>query len=555
MPTVSASPLVDVQNVSVTYQIGRKRAQALREVSLAVAAREVIAIVGESGSGKSTLANAVAAMLPENSTVTEGSLRFDSINMGSLRDSQIRKIRGKRIGIIPQDPMSSLNPTKKIGVQVQEPLLLHAVTSKKESKARVLALLRDAGLEDPEAIINSYPHELSGGMKQRVLIAIAFAAEPELIIADEPTSALDMTVAKRVMDHLQKLVQETQTALIIITHDLALAVHRADRIVVMKSGEVVEVGLASEVLRSPQHEYTRELVASAPHLFQTGGPGGQSAVESRRTNDRPFTDVSEFDVSNEKAVLRVSNLVKDFHHGSRNAFKHVAVNDVSFAIPRGKTFAIVGESGSGKSTTARMILRLEDATSGSVEFMGQDITSLRGEELRQLRRKMQVIYQSPFASLNPKMRLGDIIEEPLRAFKMGTKDERRIKVFELMDAVGLPRSYMKRRPVELSGGQRQRVAIARALALSPELVVCDEPVSALDVLVQTQVLQLLQQLQADFGVAYLFISHDLGIVNHFADYVGIMNRGEMVESGSTKEVFARPQKEYTKILLDSAFNL
>lgn len=554
MPTLDTAPLVDVKNVSVTYQIGRKRAQALREVSLAVAAREVIAIVGESGSGKSTLANAVAAMLPENSTVTAGTLKFDSVDIGSLRDSQIRRIRGKRIGIIPQDPMSSLNPTKKIGVQVQEPLLLHGVTSKEDSKSRVLSLLRDAGLQDPETVVNSYPHELSGGMKQRVLIAMAFAAAPELIIADEPTSALDMTVAKRVMDHLQKLVQETNTALIIITHDLALAVHRADRIVVMKSGEVVEVGLASEVLRAPKHEYTRELVASAPHLFHPAGQLGAS-VETSQPVGRPRIDASEFHASNENAILRVSNLVKDFHFGSRAAYKHVAVNDVSFAIPRGKTMAIVGESGSGKSTTARMILRLEEATSGSVQFMGKDITSLRGEELRQLRRKMQVIYQSPFASLDPKMRLGDIIEEPLRAFKIGTKNERRLKVQELMDAVGLPATYIKRRPVELSGGQRQRVAIARALALSPELVVCDEPVSALDVLVQTQVLELLLQLQADFGVAYLFISHDLGIVNHFADYVGIMNRGEMVESGSTKEVFSQPKEEYTKILLDSAFNL
>jgi len=555
MSEATTSPLVDVQKVSVTYQIGRKRAQALREVSLAVAAREVIAIVGESGSGKSTLANAVAAMLPENSTVTEGSLRFDDIELGSLRDSQIRKIRGKRIGIIPQDPMSSLNPTKKIGVQVQEPLLLHGITSKEDSKSKVLALLRDAGLQEPESVVNSYPHELSGGMKQRVLIAMAFAAAPELIIADEPTSALDMTVAKRVMDHLQKLVQETNTALIIITHDLALAVHRADRIVVMKSGEVVEVGLANEVLKAPKHEYTQELVAGAPHLFHPGTPGAPAGTATHRTNDRPFTAVSEFEASNENAILRVSGLVKEFPHGKRNAYKHVAVKDVSFAIPKGKTFAIVGESGSGKSTTARMILRLEDATSGSVEFMGKDITSVRGEELRQIRRKMQVIYQSPFASLNPKMKLADIIEEPLRAFQVGTKEERRNKVFELMDAVGLPKSYMKRRPTELSGGQRQRVAIARALALSPELVVCDEPVSALDVLVQTQVLQLLQQLQADFGVAYLFISHDLGIVNHFADHVGIMNRGEMVESGSTKEVFAKPQEEYTKILLESAFNL
>jgi len=553
MPEVTMSPLVDVENISVTYQIGRKRAQALREVSLAVAAREVVAIVGESGSGKSTLANAVAAMLPENSTVTEGSLRFDNIELGSLRDSQVRKIRGKRIGIIPQDPMSSLNPTKKIGIQVQEPLLLHGITSKDDSKTKVLALLRDAGLQEPETVVDSYPHELSGGMKQRVLIAIAFAAAPELIIADEPTSALDMTVAKRVMDHLQKLVQETNTALIIITHDLALAVHRADRIVVMKAGEVVEVGLASEVLKAPQHRYTQQLVAGAPHLFHPDTPGGASGTH--RTNDRKYTDVSEFDASNEDAILRVSGLVKEFHHGKRNAFTHVAVKDVSFAIPRGKTLAIVGESGSGKSTTARMILRLEETTSGSVEFMGKDITSVRGEELRQIRRKMQVIYQSPFASLNPKMKLADIIEEPLRAFQVGTKEERRSKVFELMDAVGLPKSYMKRRPTELSGGQRQRVAIARALALSPELVVCDEPVSALDVLVQTQVLQLLQQLQADFNVAYLFISHDLGIVNHFADHVGIMNRGEMVESGSTKEVFARPQEEYTKILLESAFNL
>jgi len=555
MLSVSTAPLVNVESVSVTYQIGRKRAQALHEVSLAVKAREVVAIVGESGSGKSTLANAVAAMLPENSTITEGSISFDNIQMRGLRGSLIRKIRGKRIGIIPQDPMSSLNPTKKIGVQVEEPLLLHNVTSKEESKDRVLALLRDAGLRNPEHIVNAYPHELSGGMKQRVLIAMAFAAEPELIIADEPTSALDMTVAKRVMDHLQKLVQETQTALIIITHDLALAVQRADRVVVMKSGEVVEVGLAREVLEFPQHEYTKQLVSNAPHLSRKDRPAARPVSGASAVQDRPSARVSEFDASNENAILRVKNLVKHFHPRKRDIPDVIAVNNVSFAIPRGKTLAIVGESGSGKSTTARTILRLEDTTSGSIEFMGQDITTVRGEELRQLRRKMQVIYQSPFASLNPKMKLADIIEEPLRAFNVGTKDQRRMRVLELMDAVGLPDSYMKRRPVELSGGQRQRVAIARALALSPELVVCDEPVSALDVLVQTQVLTLLKQLQDEFNVAYLFISHDLGIVNQFADYVGIMSQGTMVESGTTDDVFTNPQDEYTKTLLDSAFHL
>jgi peptide/nickel transport system ATP-binding protein len=553
--------LVTVEGLSVSYQVGRKTAQVLHEVSMAVASREVVAIVGESGSGKSTLANAIAAMLPENSTVAHGKLLFSDIEIGRLREAQARKIRGKRIGVIPQDPMSSLNPTQKIGVQVAEPLLLHKLASKHTARARVLELLRDAGLFEPEKIINSYPHELSGGMKQRVLIAIAFAAEPELIIADEPTSALDVTVAKRVMDHLGRLVQETHTALILITHDLALAVHRAHRVVVMQAGQIVEVGTASEVIHSPKHPYTQLLVANAPHLLATRAQGTEARTGSIAILDRPVVEarpqvvISDFDPSNSDAILQVKNLVKVYPGRGKGAEENLAVNDVSFAIPRGKTLAIVGESGSGKSTTARMVLRLEKPTAGSIEFMGKDITNARGDELREVRRSMQVIYQSPFASLDPRMKLVDIVEEPLRAFKIGTKRERQAKVTELFDAVGLPASYLSRKPVELSGGQRQRVAIARSLALSPELVICDEPVSALDVLVQAQVLGLLRRLQVEYNVAYLFISHDLAIVNHFADYVGIMSRGHMVESGITQEVFSNPREQYTKTLLDSAFNL
>ncbi len=540
----AAGALLTVDNLTVSYRVGHRNVEALKGVSLTVRPREVVAIVGESGSGKSTMANAIISMLPLNAKRRSGTVTFNGLPISTYSSSLMRKIRGRRIGVVPQDPMTSLNPTQRIEQQVAEPLLLHRLTDRSSVKAKVHDLLMQSGLPDPERVGHSYPHELSGGMKQRVLIAIAFACGPELIIADEPTSALDVTVAKRVMDHFSRLVVESQTTLVIITHDLALAVNRADRILVMKNGSIVETGSAQDLQQNPKSDYTRELIANAPRLtkraiVKTQGHASAAPLQEPAQAARP-------------PLLKVEKLSKRFlaRHGEL-----IAVDNVSFEIGQGQTLALVGESGSGKSTTARLVLRLESKSAGSIRFRDTEIGDLRGESLRQMRRNMQVVYQSPYDSLDPRMHISQIVAEPLRAFGIGTRPQRDARAAELLDLVGLSRTVLGRKPAELSGGQRQRVAIARALALSPQLVVCDEPVSALDVLVQAQVLRLLKSLQQDLGVAYLFISHDLSIVSDFADSVAVMSKGRIVESGPTQRVFARPEHEYTRTLLTSASEL
>jgi peptide/nickel transport system ATP-binding protein len=534
----AAVPILTIKDLIVSYRTGHRQIEALKGVSLTLHPREVVAIVGESGSGKSTLANAIIATLPVNAKLRSGSVSFNGLPISSYSHRQMRQIRGRRIGVVPQDPMTSLNPTQRIEQQVAEPLLLHRLANASTVKEKVRDLLVQAGLPDPERIAGSYPHELSGGMKQRVLIAIAFACGPELIIADEPTSALDVTVAKRVMDHFSRLVAESHTAMIVITHDIALAIHRADRILVMKNGAIVESATVRELQRQPKSHYARELLTNAPRLYR-----------------RPIAEIVETAEparDEAPALLKVEKISKRFTLPHRDV---VAVDDVSFEIKQGKTLALVGESGSGKSTTARLVLRLESMSTGSIRFRDAEIGTLHGEDLRQMRRNMQVVYQSPYESLNPRMRIAQIVVEPLRAFGVGTARERDARAAELLDLVGLPKSFLGRRPAELSGGQQQRVAIARALALSPQLVVCDEPVSALDVLVQAQVLRLLKSLQRDLGVAYLFISHDLSIVQDFADSVAVMSKGRVVEAGPTSRVFAQPQHDYTRTLLSSAAEL
>ncbi|MGW7545238.1 dipeptide ABC transporter ATP-binding protein [Streptomyces sp. NPDC054770] len=534
------TPLLEIRGLSVSYRTRGGTVSAVRGVDLDVWPGQVTAVVGESGSGKSTTAHAVTRLLAANGTIDAGTVRFGRHDLATLSEAELRTVRGARIGLVPQDPTVSLNPVKRIGEQVAEVLRIHGLATRRTAAAEAVAVLDRAGLPDAAVRARQYPHELSGGMRQRALIAVAIAAKPELIIADEPTSALDVTVQRVILDHLQHLTEESGTAILLVTHDLGVAADRAQRLVVMEQGKVVEAGETRTVLADPRHEYTRRLLASAPSLATA----------------RPRTPVSATPVSAGPAgptapLVEARNLVKEFRlpRAGGGARTLRAVDDVSLSLRRGQTLALVGESGSGKSTTARLLLRLADATSGHVLFDGTDVTTARGAEVRQLRRRAQLVYQNPYASLDPRFSVGEVITEPLRAFRVGDRASRLDRARELLDRVALPAATLERRPAELSGGQRQRVAIARALALSPDLVVCDEPVSALDVSVQAQVLGLLAELQADTGVAYLFISHDLAVVRQIAHQVAVMRGGRVVETGPPEDLFSEPRHEYTRELL------
>jgi len=524
--------LLEVRGLSVSYRTRRATVPAVRDVDLDVRPGEVVAVVGESGSGKSTTAHAIVRLLAANGHLDGGTVRLGRDDLTSLSERELRAVRGARIGLIPQDPSVSLNPVKRVGEQVAEVLRIHRLAGRRAAALDAVSILERAGLPDPAVRARQYPHELSGGMRQRVLIAIAIAANPALIIADEPTSALDVTVQRVILDHLQHLAKESGTAVLLVTHDLGVAADRAQRVVVMSQGRVVETAPTEEILRRPRHEYTRRLLDSAPSL----------------TTARPRVRMAEPPPS-EEPLVEVRDLVKEFRLPTGENRTLRAVDDVSFTIHRGRTLALVGESGSGKSTTARLVLRLADPTSGRILFDGDDVTAARGARVRRLRRRAQLIYQNPYASLDPRFSVAEIVTEPLRVFKVGDRPARLARARELLDRVALPASVLERRPAELSGGQRQRVAIARALALSPDLVVCDEPVSALDVSVQAQVLDLLAELQADMGAAYLFISHDLAVVRQIAHRVAVMRHGRIVETGTTEDLFTRPAHEYTRELL------
>ncbi|MFF4113310.1 dipeptide ABC transporter ATP-binding protein [Streptomyces sp. NPDC001714] len=529
------TPVLEIRGLSVSYRTRGGTVPAVRGVDLDVWPGQVTAVVGESGSGKSTTAHAVTRLLAANGTIDAGTVRFGRHDLATLSEAELRTVRGAQIGLVPQDPTVSLNPVKRIGEQVAEVLRIHGLATRRGAAAEAVAVLDRAGLPDAAVRARQYPHELSGGMRQRALIAVAIAAKPRLIIADEPTSALDVTVQRVILDHLQHLTEESGTAILLVTHDLGVAADRAQRLVVMEQGKVVEAGETRAVLADPQHEYTRRLLAAAPSL----------------TTARPRTPVSTTPTDTAPPLVEARNLVKEFRlpRADGEARTLRAVDDVSLTLLRGQTLALVGESGSGKSTTARLLLRLAEATSGQVLFDGTDVTTAKGSEVRELRRRAQLIYQNPYASLDPRFSIGEVITEPLRAFKVGDRATRLDRARELLDRVALPAATLERRPAELSGGQRQRVAIARALALSPDLVVCDEPVSALDVSVQAQVLDLLAELQANTGVAYLFISHDLAVVRQIAHQVAVMRAGRVVETGPPEDLFSAPRHAYTRELL------
>ena len=578
-----ANPLLKITDLEVTFTTSTGVVPAVRGANLTIYPGQTVAIVGESGSGKSTTAAAVIGLLPGTGKVTGGSIEFDGKELTKMSSKEWIELRGSGIGLVPQDPMSNLNPVLRIGTQVKEALLANNIVPRSEAGERVTELLEQAGLPDGERRAKQYPHEFSGGMRQRVLIAIGLASRPKLLIADEPTSALDVTVQRRILDHLETLTKEMGTAVLFITHDLGLAAERAEQLVVMHSGRIVESGPALEILQHPQHPYTKRLVSAAPSL-------ASARIESAHARGITHTE-EEFTGSAKNAsseeMIRVEHLTKEFHiRGAKGeASKLLAVDDVSFTLRRGKTLAVVGESGSGKSTAANMILHLLEPTSGKIFFDGEDTSEYSEAQLFALRRRLQAVFQNPYGSLDPMYSIFRLIEEPLKIHGYGTleyaraeikraeatgrepepwavaaleghsefnpKKLREERVAELLDLVALPRSAMRRYPNELSGGQRQRVAVARALALNPEVIVLDEAVSALDVLVQNQILHLLNDLQAELGLSYLFITHDLAVVRQIADDVVVMEKGRLVEANTTDALFDHPVQDYTRELIEA----
>lgn len=529
LPTASApTPLLELDNVSIAYRQGNRSQRVVHQVSFSIQPGEVVALVGESGSGKTTTAQAIIGLLAENGRLEQGAIRLNGTDISPWSTRQLDAVRGAQISLIPQDPASSLNPVKTIGEQVAEIINIHRRLPRKQVQQRVVELLTRVGLTHPELRARQYPHELSGGMKQRVLIAIAIALQPALIIADEPTSALDVTVQKRILDLIDELRQEFGTAVLLVTHDLGVAAERADRLLVFRHGRVQEQGATAAILQAPAHHYTRCLFADVPSLAAVTPP----AITRRG-----------------EPTIVVNGLVKDFRSGATAGQSLRALDRVSFSVPSGTTHALVGESGSGKTTLARCLLGFQRPDAGQIVIDGVDITRLKGEALRQFRRRVQLVYQNPFASLDPSQTLYQVIEEPLLNFDPISKVERYRRVRELFERVALPDELLTRKPRELSGGQRQRVAIARALILQPRVLVLDEATSALDVTVQGQILRLLQQLQLEFGLTYLFISHDLATVRQISHSVSVLCRGQQVDAGATAKVFAQPGSDYTRQLI------
>ncbi|WP_334138480.1 ABC transporter ATP-binding protein [Corynebacterium variabile] len=550
----ATSPLLSLRNVDIAFGTRKNPLPTVFDVNFDIWPGETVAVVGESGSGKSTTAMSIMGLLPGGGQVTDGTITFDGRDITHLSEREFTGIRGSEVGLVPQDPMSNLNPVWSIGHHIKEALKANNVASGSAAHDRAVELMEEAGLTEADRRIDQFPHQFSGGQRQRALIACGLAARPKLLIADEPTSALDVTVQQQILDHLQELTEELGTAVLLITHDLGLAAERAQRIIVMSQGRIVEAGPSLEILQNPQHPYTQKLVASAP------------SVTARRIDldiEEPLRDAGEdaavdaaVDAADEASpnLIEVSGLTKIYQvPGDRPWRKKdfTAAEDVNFFLRRGHTLALVGESGSGKSTVAQMVLGLLEPTSGTVTFDGTDITHLdRAGELA-FRRRVQPVFQNPYGSVDPMYSVFNTIAEPLKIHKVGSKKEQEARVRELLDLVAMPSSMLARYPGELSGGQRQRVSIARALALGPEALILDEAVSALDVLVQSQVLSLLNDLQEEMGLTYLFITHDLAVVKQIADETLVMKSGRIVERGETDDLFDNPEQEYTRRLIQS----
>jgi peptide/nickel transport system ATP-binding protein len=521
-------PVLSVADLTVGYRVARELRQVVHQVSFDLHSGQVLALVGESGSGKTTTGHAILGLLPDNGEVISGSITLHGEELTALSSKAWRDLRGRVVSLIPQDPTVSLDPVRRVGRQVEDVLRLHTDLDADGRRDRVYELFELVGFDDVERRYRQYPHELSGGMRQRVLIAAAVASDPQVIIADEPTSGLDVTVQKQVLDLIDQLRSRSSTSIVLVTHDLGVAADRSDLIGVMQQGRLVEVGPTATVIAEPQHPYTHKLLNSVPSRL----------VSARDTK----TVAAQSDTAVEVTDLR-------------KVYGGVpALDGISFDIRRGETFSLVGESGSGKSTTARILTGLTTATSGHASVLGTDTTNLSRRGFRPLRRNVQLVYQNPYSSFDPRYSVFDVVEEPLRSFQAPGRRHRRDnanRVAAALESAALPTDFAKRRPRELSGGQRQRVAIARALVSEPQLIVLDEPISALDVSVAAQILELLQQLQDERDLTYLFISHDLAVVAAISDRVAVMQQGRIVEQGPVDRVFSAPQSDYTEQLLNA----
>ena len=568
--------ILKIKNLSISFPSKTEENEVVHNISFNINKNEILGIVGESGSGKSVTALSILGLLSKNAKV-KGEFTFllneDEINLSQLSDKEFQAIRGKEISMIFQEPMSSLNPSLTCGFQVQEILQKHFINNSKSfNKNEVIKLFNQVKLPRAEEIFNQYPHQISGGQKQRVMIAMAIACKPKILIADEPTTALDVTVQKEIILLLKELQQETEMSVLFITHDLALISEIANSVLVMYKGNIVEQGLVEQVFKNPQHEYTKALIHSKPSLdirlrilptiesflFQETRNKKQETrlnEENQTTNNKQQTinrkqrQEAHKELYSNPPLLEVNNLATYFNTKTSIV---KAVDDVSLKIFEGETLGLVGESGCGKTTLGRTIMGLEKATKGEILYNGLDITKLNNKELRKLRKEIQIIFQDPFSSLNPRILVGEAILEPIIVHKLYNSDkERKEKVFEILEKVGLEKEHYYRYPHEFSGGQRQRIGIARTIALQPKLIICDESVSALDVSVQAQVLNLLNQLKKDFNFTYIFISHDLAVVKYMADQLVVMNQGKIEEIGDADDIYANPKTEYTKSLINS----
>ncbi|MFW1642111.1 ABC transporter ATP-binding protein [Acinetobacter guillouiae] len=559
--------LLSVENLSVSFKGENKQfIETVKGISFQIPANTTVALVGESGSGKSVTSLATMGLLPKGqSRIAENSkIIFEGKDLLSLSSKQMRAMCGKDIAMIFQEPMSSLNPVFTVGDQIAEIMRIHLNMGRKQARQRTLELLTEVGIPSPESKIDAYPSQLSGGQQQRVMIAMAIACEPKLLIADEPTTALDVTIQKQILDLLEALRKRRQMSMLFITHDLALVSEIADEVIVMRHGEIREQGLAKAVLEQPQDAYTKALLLCRPQLSHR--PYRLPVISDfMQAQDAPVTEavsLPEVDfaerkrglVGDEEIILEVRDLKKSFfsRKGLFGKDEFQAVKGASFQLAKGKTLGLVGESGSGKTTIGLLLMRLQQASGGQALFQGKDILAMSEKEFAQYQRKIQIIFQNPYASLNPRFTVGQILMEPMQVHKIGANDNERKKMaLELLERVSLPAQAFDRYPHEFSGGQRQRIAIARCLTLKPEILICDESVSALDVSVQAQVLNLLQDLQDEFGLSYIFISHDLSVVKYISDQIMVMNHGDIVEIANSDELYQSPQHDYTKRLLSS----
>lgn len=552
--------MLEVKNLSIGFRTHAGLKSAVRNIDFTVRPGEIVGLVGESGSGKTITSLGVMGLLPPNAVVTSGEVLVDGVDILKASAAELRKLRGRHIAMIFQDPMASLDPIYTCGDQIIEAIRLHEPINRTEARKKARNLLEKVRIPDPERAMRSYPHELSGGQCQRIMIAMAIACKPRIIIADEPTTALDVTVQKQVLELLRGLNAEVGAAILLITHDLGVIYEVADRVVVMYAGDKMEEASTSELFASPQNDYSKALIDSMPSpgkhnerlpVIERDATG---KVRSVRPQPKVSAASSATPGTAEMPILELRNLCKSYWIKSAPLSAPAemrAVDNVNLVITPRTTLGLVGESGCGKSTLSRAVMRLSEVTSGEILFKGRDIAKLSESGVRPFRREMAMVFQNPYGSLNPRQSVAELVEAPMVIFSDGDVPARLARVRSLIDAVGLPASAAQKYPHEFSGGQRQRIAIARALALKPSLVICDEAVSALDVSVQAQVLNLLKDLQVEFDLTYLFISHDLSVVEHVSDTVAVMQKGKIVEYGAVKAIFNDPREPYTRMLLDA----